>query len=161
RPEGLERGRDPAGHAGERLRAGEAALIRRGRSRGVAFVGVLAAAWAASASAAELTLVRGVANPEDVQLAPAFGVLLVSEMGFEAPMSGGGLSAVAWSQDGGLSGSPYRLWPSAQSGAPSQDMGDPACSGPPDPSAFSGHGLSTRRVGARRIVASAGHGARE
>jgi hypothetical protein len=119
-------------------------------------------AHAVSASPYDLALIRGFANPEDVELAPAVGALLVSEMGFGAPTSGGGLATVAWSEEGGLSGRPHRLWPSADALAPRQQVGDPRCTGPPDASAFSGHGLSTARTrGGRQIVAVIGHGARE
>ena len=63
----------------------------------VALVCLIGVAHAASASPYELALIRGFANPEDIEVAPAVGALLISEMGFEAPSSGGGLTAVPWS----------------------------------------------------------------
>jgi hypothetical protein len=105
--------------------------------------------------------VRGFAKPEDVELVPAIGLLLVSEMGADAPRSGGALSAVAWSAKNGVSGPPRRLWPSDDALAPARSIGDPTCETPPDPDAFSGHGLSATRANGSVLVAIAGHGARE
>jgi hypothetical protein len=121
----------------------------------------LAAAPAASATSYELALVRGFAKPEDVELVPTRGLLLVSEMGADAPSSGGALSAVAWSRERGLYGMPRRLWPSDEALAPARSMGDPACEAPPDPAAFSGHGLAAAADEASTLVAIVGHGARE
>ena len=128
----------------------------------IALVCLISVAHTAPASPYELVLIRGFANPEDVELAPAVGALLVSEMGFGAPLTGGGLAAVSWSAESGLSGRPRRLWPSDDAEAASPDMGDPSCTDPPDPSAFSGHGLSFASTeSGRQLVAVVGHGARE
>jgi hypothetical protein len=123
---------------------------------------MISAVQAATAATLELSLVRGFAKPEDVELVPGARILLASEMGFDAPTSGGGLSAVTWSADRGLTGSPHRLGPSSDALPPHRELGDPACTGPPDPSFFSGHGLSVATTGrAAPLVAVVGHGARE
>jgi len=117
---------------------------------------------AVAASSYELALVRGFANPEDVEIVPGIGALLVSEMGFGAPLSGGGLAAVPWSAESGPSDGPQRLWPSDDALVPTRRMGDPSCTQSPDPAAFSAHGLSVAdTTSARPLVAVVGHGARE
>jgi hypothetical protein len=122
----------------------------------------IAAAQPVIAEEYALSLVPGFAKPEDVELAPATELLLVSEMGFGAPSNGGGLSAVPWSKERGLTGAPFRLWPSAAALPPQRAHGDSACIDPPDPAFYSGHGLSLlAQEGAPPLVAVVRHGERE
>lgn len=109
-----------------------------------------------------LSLVEGFANPEDVELVPARRVLLVSEMGADAPNGGGALSAVVWTPEAGLVGEPRKLWPSERAMPPAPSAGDPECVSPPDPQTFSGHGLAViRSTPELSLVGVVGHGARE
>jgi hypothetical protein len=110
-----------------------------------------------------LETVCGLARPEDLAWVASKRVLLASEMGFDAPLRGGGVSVVEIDSP---ERTPRRLWPSPQ--APRGDAGslrgDPSCGGPPDPDGFSGHGLDAAApaAGAAEVpVAVVAHGARE
>jgi DNA-binding beta-propeller fold protein YncE len=110
-----------------------------------------------------LTTVCGFARPEDVVWVEAMGVLLVSEMGWDAPASGGALSTVAVAH--GELGARSPLWPITAAPPPVEYplRGDPTCTMPPEPDGYSGHGLDAARSAdpGRVHVAVVGHGARE
>jgi hypothetical protein len=105
----------------------------------------------------------GLARPEDLAWVSSKRALLASEMGFEAPERGGGVSVVEIDSP---KRTPRRLWPLP--GATSQDArplrGDPSCAASPRPDGFSGHGLDAAAPapGAAGVeVAVVGHGDRE
>jgi len=115
-----------------------------------------------SAAFVELATVCGFAKPEDVETVAARRLVLVSEMGWDAPARGGALSALALDANGRPLDTVLRLWPRGSAeAAPDALRGDPACRQPPDPNAFSGHGLGTRTVAGAVEIAVVGHGARE
>jgi sugar lactone lactonase YvrE len=102
------------------------------------------------------------AKPEDVEAVLARRVVLVSEMGWDAPARGGSLAALALDAEGRLHGRPRRLWP--ETGAATATgalLGEPACRAPPAADAFSAHGLAVRVSGDLVDVAVVAHGARE
>ena len=105
----------------------------------------------------ELGTICGFENPEDVEAVPAAGVVLVSEIRVMQGTGGGALSAVP------LDGAPVprRLFPPADPSQPGSGplIGDPACTTPPRPEAFSPHGLSTMSTGTPGVtrVAVVGH----
>lgn len=116
-----------------------------------------------SRAAADLATVCGFAKPEDVEVVPARSLVLVSEMGWDAPSRGGALSALVLDADGEPLDDVLRLWPDASlPAAPDAVLGDPACRLPPDAGGFSAHGLAAR-VEADGVVrvAVVAHGARE
>jgi SMP-30/Gluconolactonase/LRE-like region len=136
---------------------------------GVGLVALLASCGAeprppctGSTASAELATVCGFAKPEDVEAVPARSLVLVSEMGWDAPARGGALSALVLDANGRPLADVQRLWPEAPAAtAPDVVVGDPACRLPPDADAFSAHGLAARAEGDAVRVAVVAHGARE
>jgi hypothetical protein len=107
----------------------------------------------------------GFAKPEDVEAIESSGVVLVSEQGWSAPVGGGSISAVVIPAIGADVAPAIRLWPRGEPTAPARPpravYGEPTCT-PPDPEAFSPHGLTSRPLGAgRQLVAVVRHGERE
>ncbi|MBW2422988.1 MAG: SMP-30/gluconolactonase/LRE family protein [Deltaproteobacteria bacterium] len=115
----------------------------------------------------------GVRNPEDLALLPGRRWLLVSEM---APMEATAEEGSAPPQAGSLlairlsDGKRRRLYPTdldahrdAGSGAAVRaSLGDPGCSGPPDPAVFLPHGVDVGGgPGGEARVAVVNHGGRE
>jgi hypothetical protein len=109
-----------------------------------------------------LATVCGLARPEDLAWVASKRTLLASEMGFEAPKRGGGVSVVELDS---AEPTPRRLWPAPQAPRdPGRLRGDPSCSAPPGPDGFSGHGLDAAAPGAGATevpIAVVGHGDRE
>lgn len=103
----------------------------------------------------------GFRNPEDVEVVPASGLLLVSEM--RRGSQGGSLAAIPLDTAAQLS-APRRLWPS---GDPARDLaagvGDPSCTERPSENAFSPHGITAVPAPMPGVVrvAVVGHGERE
>jgi len=112
----------------------------------------------------KLGSICGFANPEDVEVIPAAGLLLVSQM--RRGSDGGSIAAIAFDA---LPQNPpvvRRLWPSgdrARDVSALLGAGDPSCTKPPLPDAFAPHGVTsfaTQTAGVVR-VAVVGHGERE
>ena len=105
-----------------------------------------------------IATVCGFAKPEDVVWIETANVLLVSEMGWDAPSGGGAISAVD------AAGVRRVLWPDVSApGRGEPLLGDPACTAPPVAAAFSAHGLDAAwDAEAQRVrVAVVAHGERE
>ena len=107
----------------------------------------------------------GFSNPEDVEVVPSAGLLLVSQM--RRGSSAGSLAAVPLDPSAQKGALPRRLWPTGDRRrdvrAAGTLVGDPSCTAPPAPDAFAPHGLtsaSTDTAGVVRI-AVVGHGVRE
>jgi sugar lactone lactonase YvrE len=94
----------------------------------------------------------GFRSPEDIDLAADAGVLVVSQMSLFG--GGGSLAAVD-----PATGASRRLWPTGGAGdfAAQPDLGERGCP-PPDPEAFSPHGVHVHR-GRQLVVVN--HGGRE
>lgn len=105
----------------------------------------------------------GFANPEDVEVIPAAGILLVSEMRHGG--SGGALAALPLNLDAQKTAKPRRLWPpetpTTQTDA-TAPLGDPDCPKPSD-NLFSPHGIASRNTDTPCTVrvAVVRHGERE
>jgi hypothetical protein len=112
----------------------------------------------------ELGTLCGFARPEDVELAPEAGVVLVSEQGWDAPEGGGAISAVVLPSSGAFE-PPLRLWPNGGAAAGQvggRRFGAASCAPPTAPDRFSPHGLASRPLsGGGRLVAVVRHGERE
>ncbi|MFI5397393.1 MAG: hypothetical protein ACHQ9S_17785 [Candidatus Binatia bacterium] len=107
----------------------------------------------------------GFANPEDVEVVPSAGLLLVSQM--RRGSSGGSLAALPLDPTAQRGARPRRLWPTGDRtrdvGAAGGLVGDPSCMQPPAPDQFAPHGLTSapgETAGVVRI-AVVGHGVRE
>ncbi len=115
-----------------------------------------------SRASADLATVCGFAKPEDVEAVPARSLVLVSEMGWNAPSSGGALSALVLDAQGWAFDDVHRLGPEASAWTPSDALlGDPTCRLPPNADGFSPHGIGTRVDAEGVRVAVVAHGARE
>src|SRR5215831_10997875 len=98
---------------------------------------------------ASMAVQCGFAKPEDVQFIPSKSIVIVSEQGWKAPESGGIVSASTVDANRRLK-SKRQLWPRAVDGiertehpkAAATLLGDPSCMTPPNPDAFSPHGLA-------------------
>jgi hypothetical protein len=111
------------------------------------------------AAADGLTPICGFLNPEDLALLPGGAWVAVSQFGGDGVP--GSLVAFRNSDD-----SRRTLYPHGDddlsSATPSAGWGDAACSGPPDASVFTPHGLDVlRRKGQLPLLAVVNHGGRE
>ncbi len=106
----------------------------------------------------------GFANPEDVEVIAPAGLLLVSQM--RRGSTGGSIAALPLRGTQQQRAVVRRLWPvgdRARDVASVTDAGDPSCTEPPSPEAFSPHGISsvaTKTPGLVRLAVVA-HGVRE
>jgi hypothetical protein len=107
----------------------------------------------------------GFANPEDVEVVPAAGLLVVSQMRRGA--TGGSLAALPLDPAAQKDAVARRLWPT---GAPAADsnpagspVGDPSCTAPPAADAFAPHGITSAPTDTPGItrIAVVGHDVRE
>ena len=111
----------------------------------------------------------GFANPEDVEVIPAAGILLVSNMRHPGESNGGFLAALPLDPAAQKGTTPRRLWPSGDAAddvgvdAGHPPAGDSGCVLPPAPDVFGPHGVTsaaTETAGVIRI-AVVGHGGRQ
>lgn len=113
----------------------------------------------------QLGTVCGFSNPEDLEILPAAGVMLVSQM---APLAGGAPGSIAAATLASLAADRadvWRLWPPEAAGerpaAGAAPTGEPSCTTPPDPAAFAPHGIATRARDGVVQVAVVSHAPRE
>jgi len=104
----------------------------------------------------------GFANPEDVEVVPSAGLLLVSQM--RRGDAGGSIAAIALDVPVQQRTAPRILWPGAdrtRRGSGADTGADPSCAAPPD--RFSPHGITSAATGDAGFVriAAVGHGERE
>jgi hypothetical protein len=119
-------------------------------------------------AAGTLGAVCGFSHPEDLEVVPSAGVLLVSQM---RPLVGAGDGGIVAATLESLRAPPaviWPLWPPAAGLTPASSqggaiVGDPSCTTPPVPERFAPHGISTRVLGGGDVVrvAVVGHGPRE
>lgn len=86
----------------------------------------------------------GFANPEDVEVVQAAGLLLVSQM--RRGGSGGSIAALPLDPAAQQGARPRRLWPSgngARDISPRAPVGDVSCTRPPPADAFAPHGITS------------------
>jgi hypothetical protein len=111
----------------------------------------------------KLGTVCGFQNPEDVEVVPSAGVLLVSEMRHPGAPEGGALAVISIDAQGDMMGEPRRLWPTDEAPRQRELVGDPACTKPPAAEEFAPHGIVHGRGEGQDVprVAAVVHGARE
>ena len=111
--------------------------------------------------------VCGFSRPEDLEIVPGAGLMLVSQM---RPLFGSGegsIAAVTLDSLGAATATIWQIWPPGTGTPPASPaatpvVGDPACTTSPDALMFSPHGLNTRRLDDDTVrVAIVGHGLRE
>jgi hypothetical protein len=106
-----------------------------------------------------LSTLCGFAKPEDLQFIRSRSVVIVSEQGWKAPISGGSISIVDVNTKAVRLGRKRTAWPAASATISRKLIGDPDCKAPP--TEFSPHGLSVleQRSGIRLAIIN--HGERE
>lgn len=106
-----------------------------------------------------LSTLCGFAKPEDLEFIRSRSVVIVSEQGWKAPVSGGSISIVEVETRAVRFGRKRTVWPAASATISHKLVGDRGCKAPP--TEFSPHGLSVleRRSGIRLAVVD--HGERE
>ena len=90
----------------------------------------------------EIGSICGFRSPEDLEHVRRTGLIIVSNLTLTGAEGGGYLAAF----EPGLDAIAFRLWPreGEPAGPADPTLGDPACTAPPDPDAFSPHGLTSR-----------------
>src|SRR5512139_597774 len=106
----------------------------------------------------------GFANPEDVEVLEAAGLLLISQM--RRGGNGGSLAVLPLDAAQQRDASPRRLWPTGELGrdvSTSAPIGDPGCTQPPAAEAFAPHGITAAPADTPGVtrIAVVGHGVRE